>query len=551
MKKIGNILTVIIVIAVLLRFWSLGSVPSSPDWDEASLGYNAYSLLQTGKDEYGATLPLTLRSFNDYKPGLYAYTIIPFLLLFDLNLLAVRFPSALFGVITVIALFFLVKELFKNEKLALLSSFLLAISPWHIQFSRAGFEANIGLALCVLMTLAFIKGLKSPWFFSVSALLAGLNLYVYQAQKVFTPILVILLVIIYRKEFGKVSKNYLVTAIVIGCIVALPFVSGIISGEALSRAEGTSILKEETPDTVRFRERVAKSNEEGLALGELLNNRRIVFVKQALNAYLSHFNLNWLFITGDNPRHHAPNMGLVYILQLPFLLIGCYALCFYKEQKQHFFKEKLLVFGWLLLSPLPASVTIDTPHAVRALPMVLMLQVLIASGILQAYHLLKNASVIKKYVFVQYVVLLIIFVFALFNFLYFLNQYFVQYNYYFARDWQYGYRETVEYLKTAYPDRPVVVSNTHPLDQSYIFFLFYEKYPPKRYQEEVTMYVEKGDRRGFDRYEFRKLDWSKENNANALYVDAGSNSIPESMERVYEVSYPDGEPAIRILKPRF
>src|SRR3990167_8598168 len=95
-KKIFIFLTIIIGIASVLRLWQLGKVPSSPDWDEVALGYNAYSILQTGRDEYGKFLPIVLRSFDDYKPALYVYLAIPAIKLFGLNVFAVRLPSAFF-----------------------------------------------------------------------------------------------------------------------------------------------------------------------------------------------------------------------------------------------------------------------------------------------------------------------------------------------------------------------------------------------------------------------------------------------------------------------
>ena len=113
----------IVFLAAILRLWQLGAVPISPDWDEASLGYNAYSILKTGKDEYGNFLPVVLRSFDDYKPALYAYLIIPFITLFDLSVLAVRLPSALIGIFTVALTYFFVVEIIKRKEMALLSSF--------------------------------------------------------------------------------------------------------------------------------------------------------------------------------------------------------------------------------------------------------------------------------------------------------------------------------------------------------------------------------------------------------------------------------------------
>jgi len=104
----------IVIIAAVLRLWQLGHVPPSPDWDEAALGYDAYSIIHTGRDEFGKFLPVVLRSFDDYKPALYAYLAIPPVFLFGLNVFAVRFPSAFFGVLSVIVVFYLVREFFNR-----------------------------------------------------------------------------------------------------------------------------------------------------------------------------------------------------------------------------------------------------------------------------------------------------------------------------------------------------------------------------------------------------------------------------------------------------
>src|SRR5258706_212435 len=129
----------IIILAIVLRFFQLGTNPPSLDWDEASIGYNAYSILKTGADEYGNILPLSFRSFDDYKPPVYIYLAVPSVSLFGLNEFAVRLPAAVIGVIAVIAVYFFANELLKDngsaqnkssnyaETIALLSSFFLAI----------------------------------------------------------------------------------------------------------------------------------------------------------------------------------------------------------------------------------------------------------------------------------------------------------------------------------------------------------------------------------------------------------------------------------------
>src|SRR3989344_6701054 len=98
---INRKLTLIIVLAAILRFWHVTQTPPALYWDEVSLGYNAYSILKTARDEHGKFLPLTnFGAFGDYKPPAYIYATVPSIAVFGLNEFAVRFPSALFGTLT-------------------------------------------------------------------------------------------------------------------------------------------------------------------------------------------------------------------------------------------------------------------------------------------------------------------------------------------------------------------------------------------------------------------------------------------------------------------
>src|SRR3990172_4288765 len=115
-KKEIITLLAIIILAVVLRFYRLGTTPPSLYWDEASLGYNAYSILTTGRDEHGEFLPIArFIAFGDYKPPGYIYATVPSIALFGLNEFAVRFPSALAGTLTVLLTYLLVQELFNNK----------------------------------------------------------------------------------------------------------------------------------------------------------------------------------------------------------------------------------------------------------------------------------------------------------------------------------------------------------------------------------------------------------------------------------------------------
>lgn len=543
-KKTLFFLVLIILLGIVLRFWQLGQVPVSPDWDEAALGYNAYSILQTGRDEYGKFLPLVLRSFDDYKPALYAYLTIPSVLIFGLSTFAVRLPSAFSGVIAVIALFFLVRELFKKDSIALMSALFLAISPWHIQFSRIAFESNVGLCLNILSILAFVKGLKKPWILPISAILAGVSIYVYQSEKVFIPILFLALVFIYRRELISIPKKYLLLAFIVGFLVTAPMLYFTFTNkDALLRAQGVSIFSESTQVLKENSLKILEDTKNHDILGLLLDNRRLIFAKQIAGGYISHFNLNWLFITGDIARHHAPNMGLMYLFELPFLLIGIYCLFFGNFSK----KTKLLIFSWLLIAPIPASITTGVPHAVRTLNMVPMLHVFTAIGLLTFILNIKNRI---SNIHMKYLIFTLCFLFFILNFLYYLNQYFVQQNYFHAKEWQYGYEKIVRKIEVKENKYgKVIVSNEPPMDQSYMFFLFYLRYPPGKYQKEAL-----GSSGGFredhkfGKFEFRKINWAKEiKNGSTLYVGRHSD-FPENINYLEKVHYPSGEEAMLIVK---
>src|SRR3989338_8634099 len=231
MKKKYLILLSIILLAAFLRFYGLGQNPPSLTWDEVAWGYNAYSLGIDGRDEHGRFLPLDyLESFGDFKPPVYAYLDIIPIKIFGLNEFAVRFPSAFFGVLTVLITYFLVLRIFNNRKweigsgkvdkevgsenkrshfspqfpishLALLTSFLLAISPWHINLSRAAFEANIATFFIVTGVWLFLTGVQKSsvpgsnkkWFLVLSAASFALSIYTFNSARIVAPILVLML----------------------------------------------------------------------------------------------------------------------------------------------------------------------------------------------------------------------------------------------------------------------------------------------------------------------------------------------------------------------
>lgn len=544
-------LVVIIFVAAALRLWQLGNIPPSLDWDEAALGYNAYSILKTGKDEYGTAFPLVLRSFDDYKPPLYIYLTVPSVALFGLEPWAVRLPSAIMGILAVIGTYFLVKELFSQKlyKLSTLQTFylptiaslLLAISPWHIQFSRIAFEANSGITINIWAVFAFLKGLQSRSWLVLSAFLFGIGLYAYHSERIFIPLLVFILAVVHRKEL-VIKKKEVGIAIIVGFVTVLPLVTVFLNPTTLLRLKGTSSLSDQTG---LLAESVRKLDEDTLhhnSWGVMFDNRRLVWAKTLLDGYLSHYSIKWLFLTGDNPRHHAPDMGLLYLWELPFLLWGMY------QVGKTGGKISALLFGWFLIAPVAASPTTELPHAIRTLVFLPTFQIFTAVGILElassiTYQVSRKKTKIKKGLIVLFITCLLSLV--SFNIAYYLHMYFGHMNREYSQSWQYGYKETVPYVARITDRYKKIVVSTK-LEQPHMFFLFYLKYDPVRYLAEggTASGGFREVRNRFDKYEFRPIYWDKEiKDGSTLYVGTPVE-IPNP--NLTSVACLDGMPAVSI-----
>lgn len=521
----NKIFFIILILAFILRFYQLGNVPISLDWDEVSNGYNAYSILKTGRDEYGNFLPLTNRSFDDYKPPIYMYLNVPTIALFDLTAFAVRLPSAILGVFTVAGVFFLAKILFANTQIALISMFFLSISPWHIQFSRIGFEANSGIFFATASFTLLLYGVLSKAnertkniLILFSAVFFGLSFYSYHSIRIFSPLLFLVFLLTFKKEILKAPKSTIIAFLIIVSAIILPFFLLAPKEAILGRYEATSqsTRSDDLEKSVRF---ISQDQQQNSPFGNLIHNRRIVIGLTTFQNYLSHFDLNYLFTKGDdNLRHHTNNMGMLYFFQLPLLILGVYLFV------SGISKPKLFILAWLIVSPVAAAPTSAVPHAVRSYTMVVALQLISAYSLYQ----ILNFSNFKRIIIFAASALV---AFALFSYL---HNYYGHYKSETAPWWQYGYKEAAlesQMLKEKY-DYVIVDSS---IEQAYAFWLFYTKYDPKTYQV-------RSHRNNFDKYFFDNL---KVGENNSLFITPAGN-LPADYKLIKTISGPNGAEIIRI-----
>ena len=551
-KKIWIFLFLIILLAAILRFWQIDKYPAGFNADEASYGYNAYSLILTGKDEHGESWPIHLKSFADYKPAGTAYLAIPFIKLFGLREISVRLPSLLTGVASVLIIFLLVQELFGSSSLSLLTALFLAISPWHIHFSRGAWETNLATTFMLLGIWLFFKGLKKPKFFVFSILSLVSSMYTYHTPRVVIPLLGAFLVIFFRKQLFKHLKWVVVCAL-IGMILITPLALSFFGPAGSARFSGVSVFSDVGP--VWQVNRLRGEHLDMTALpARILHNRPIIYALRIAQNWLSHFDGTFLFILGDGiKRSNSPDMGELYLFDLVFILAGVYFSMKFRP------KNYLFVFFWLLVAPMAASLTFQSPNALRAHNMVIPLIIISSYGF---YHLVISIKEkLSSKLFVDCLPAkalatagcLLFAVVISWNFADCLHQYFVHYPKRYPEAWEYGLKELVDYvwpIRNNY-DKVYV---TEQYDQPYIIFLFYLKYPPEKFQQEVVL-TPRGKFgfstvRDLENIHFENINWDdfRKREKEDLLICGTDEEIPDQVKIIKEIYFLNGKPAFQCVK---
>jgi len=524
----------ILLVAFLVRFINLSSTPAlNPD--EAALGYNAYSLILTGKDEHGASWPIHFKSFGDFKPGGYVYLAIPFVNFLGLTSLAVRLPNLILSLLTIFFLYKLILLLSKSQNLALITALVLTFSPWHIHFSRGAWESQTALSLIIIGTYFFFKSIQKKFLlnFFLFVFFYVASLYCYHSARIIAPFLVLSLVILYFRFLLK-KLPHILLPIFFGILLTIPVLFSFLHNGGTTRFGGVGLTADQGP--VNRSNELINQHQNTQIITRIIHNKRVLYFLSWAEKYASHFNLNFLSIDGDEvPRSKVPEMGQIHLIELPFLILG---IIFVIKTTIFSKKSKIFIFLFLLIAPIASSLTFQAPSALRSLSLVIPLSIFISSGIFYSFTLL------KKY----YKPFLIILIFSyLYSISYYIDSYFFHYAKRYPFAWQYEFDQLVPYLESQ-KDKYQNIYVTNKYDQPYILFLFYSKYSPQKIQSQIKL--TSPDKFGFstvlgyDNYHFGKIEWGSIPN-NSLVVT--SNEItPIEPQKV--INFPNSQPAFKIYQ---
>ena len=474
-------LIIIFLTSFLLRIIKVDQYPTLL-WDEAALGYNAFSILNTGRDEYGQILPLIFKSFGDYKPGLYVYLTVPFVALLGLNPLSVRLPSILLGSLIPIIFYFLIKEISpKSKYLPYLTAILITFNPYNIHFSRGAWETNILTFELILASYFFFKYLnsKSAKFLLFSSLVFGFTLYTYQAGKMISLLLISTLFILNFKNILKTHlKNFSLFFIFPLIIFSLPIIFGLLFNQNANRLKVVSLSSYPRSES----EVQTIINEAGYTDYQIFHNPIIYYIQSLSLRYFNHFSPKFLAFEGDwqSPRHSAPYIGVLLYPSLIFLVIGIFSTFALSSKKER--KLSIFFLIWLIIAPIPAALTRDSVQSVRSMSFSLPLIYFASLGITETYKFFET----KKIKFLNFLVGFLIFYSYFISFFYYSELYLNHLVKKSPNENLYGYKQAMDYLITNQNSYQNIIF-TNFYGQPYIYYLFYSKYSPSKYQSQAFL----------------------------------------------------------------
>ncbi len=459
-------MTVLLGIGLLLRFVYLDRIPAGPEWDEASVGYNAFSIAQTGKDEWGNRMPLMFPAFGDYKNPLYIYlTAIPVKIL-GLNLFTTRFFNALSSFLLIIVYFAIAEKLFKNTSISLLTALFVTFSPFGIFFGRIAGDgimlSVLLISLGVLSELQYLDSKKSGWFILALCFLFC-SVFSYNLARIVAPILILVFFGINIKCANTEKRTYVIPILISVFLLFALLQQAHIS--ITSRLQEVGIFGKEQGVVLEINN--LRHDDRNTLLSKILHNKPILFGITLIQNYLTHFGTDFLGTLKDHGFVSESHYPPLHLIMIPFYYFGLILLV-YKNIKKPDAKQLILII-LLLIAPFPSMIT-EAASGKRDLAQLGVMELITAYGI---YHALR-----KKNIFIKLTVT-VCFVTGIGFYLY---MFFIRYPVIYGYIYSQKEHKICSVLQKHYGSYDRIVYSQKLSGEPYIFPLFCLQFSPKDYR---------------------------------------------------------------------
>jgi len=500
MKKIEIIiLLVILFLSIFIYSHQLSSIPPGFYIDEAMPAYSAYSILKTAKDEYGKLLPVAFRFFGSYNTPLFIYSLVPAVSALGLSITTVRLTSVVFGILLIPTIWFLIQKMkISSGFIALLGTFIFAISPWNIFYARIGYEVTLAFFLSTLAATTLWLSFKNNKYLPISALLFSLATYAAYTQRFLVPIFLLFFLLVFRKQvFTKSNHKALTRSLIIILVTQIPNFFLLTTPAFFPKSDVSSS-------------------------------------SYFLAKLVSYFSPRSLFFTPDpDPQRSIPELSTLYFWLVVPYIIGAIKLF----QKPRLPQNKFILL-LLFTAPIPASLTKDPFSTHRAMPLLLPVILIITMG------LETLSQKIKKYLFIPALIPLIVY-----SFLMLYRGYFVLLPQQRAMVWGAGVDKLAEYILSN-PNSFFII-DTNRVKPPYAALAFYLAYPPEKFQKQVDQTIKNNYYQNppfsnhfkFANLETRPINWGVDIYKKVILVGdniaiSQTQAAEHSLEKVFEVKDP-------------
>lgn len=534
----------IFLLGFFLRFYKLGGVPFGLYQDETAIGYNAYSILATGKDEHTIAFPLYFKSFGDYKLPVYIYLTAAAIKLFGLTEFAVRLPSALFGSLTILLIYFLVKKITEHKTIALFTTFLVAINPWHLHYSRASFEVSVSLFLFVVGTLLLVQSSKkNNGAFFAGTICFVLNLYSYNLTRMLSPLLFLLTLYFLRSNL-RVSRKELILTCIVGIIFIMPFFATLNTRGGASSVRGTLIFSSAAVQAPLIEFRSYLVNLPSWWTKPLFNSLFLNVGKYVGNL-ASYLSVPFFYINGSSHGNHGiGTVGQYYLFELPLFLIGI----FVAIRKKSLWRR--LIFFWIAATIGTASLTREVPHATRSFFLIFPMELLTSFGLIQ---IIQSINRLRSHT-MRIVSLTSLTLIGFYSIAYYFTSYYEQFPISYAKSWRSSDKDLSLFIKSIESDYTKVIFDTHA-GFVYTSYLFFTKFSPALFQKTATYLPDDSegfsDLLSFGKYEFRSIDWDKDVKSPSTLIITSVDQKPLNVPPLKAFYYPKRPVVIAVKQEIF
>lgn len=488
----------IFMIGSFVRLFAIGKFPNALNVDEASSGYDAFSLMKWGIDRGGNSYPVYLYAWGSGQSVLYSYLMIPVIAVTGLTEYGIRLPMAITGVISLYVFYYLIKNIFDNKKYGIIAMAFLAICPWHIMKSRWGMECNIFPDLILLASLLLVLGLKKKktGLQVLAFVVLAISSYSYGTSYLFLPVFVLgtLGYLIYKKELTvKKSIIYLLVMFVL-CIPIIVYI--FINTFGL---EQITIGKVTIPKLLvnRYDEvsTVFSGNIFENCVNNLLETLRILI--------LQNDKLEWNAI---------PQYGLFYLISIVFFVIGLRACV--KKYKENNFNQIMNI--WMISAIVLCAFCVANINRINIIMIPCVYYIVVG-----LFEFLTKYKKLMVCVVVIYVVLFIEFMYSYVN---------KDYNKYYT--FTSGVEDVVDYCKSLDVDN---IYCKYSFKEPFMYFMFYGQEDVREYLDTVE-YFEEGrtfdNVRSFGKYKFYLPEEIEKNSVIIVPKYSGIKYNDESIKKV-------------------